>query len=78
VSPHALSEDSPAAYLGRNLRQVGDYQRAISERLALLGNRLGSEFEGEIRAQIGCLQAWQEEALKQTAAAEAQQAASLL
>jgi hypothetical protein len=64
--------------MGQLNNQVGDYQRAISERLARLGNRLGSEFEGEIRAQIGCLQAWQEEALKQTAAAEAQQAVSLL
>ncbi len=43
--------------------RVGDAQAAITTRVAILGRRLGSEFEGEARARIADLHAWQENAV---------------
>lgn len=43
------------------------YQTDVSERLAILGNRVGSECEEELRKRIADLQHWQEEAIKQLA-----------
>jgi hypothetical protein len=57
--------------------KIGDYQRAISERLALLANRIGSEFEAEIRRQIANLHTWQEDALRVTADEQAQMAITI-
>lgn len=45
----------------------GDYQTAISARIALLGNRVGSEFEREIRERLTDLHTWQERSVRQTA-----------
>ena len=44
-----------------------DLQRAISSRVSLLGNRIGSEFESAIRSSLGALHGWQEQSI--TAAA---------
>ena len=46
----------------------GDYQATISARLAMLGNRVGGEFEQEVRQRITDLHTWQERAIKATAA----------
>jgi hypothetical protein len=45
----------------------GDYQTAISSRLALLGNRVGGEFEREVRQRITDLHTWQERSIRTTA-----------
>lgn len=45
-----------------------DLQRAISARISLLGNRIGSDFESVVRTQLDALHDWQEHAL--TTAAE--------
>jgi hypothetical protein len=44
-----------------------DLQRAISARLSLLGNRVGSEFESEVRGRLGTLHEWQERSLTEAA-----------
>jgi len=58
--------------------RVGEYQRAISERLSLLGNRIGSEFEAEIRSRVEALHGWQEAALRKAAESQARDAVSIL
>jgi hypothetical protein len=45
----------------------GDYQAAISARLAGLGNRVGSEFEQEVRLRLTDLHTWRERAVRATA-----------
>jgi len=40
---------------------------AISDRLAVLGNRVASEFNSELRARIADLHVWQNNALRETA-----------
>jgi hypothetical protein len=47
----------------------GDYQAAISGRLALLGQRVGDEFEREIRQRLLDLHTWQQQAVRTTAGA---------
>ncbi|MAT50868.1 MAG: hypothetical protein CMK32_06770 [Porticoccaceae bacterium] len=44
-----------------------DYQRAISERVASLGNRIGEQFEVEVRDRIKELHIWQEAAITKAA-----------
>jgi hypothetical protein len=66
-----------AYVMGQLTHQVGDYQRAISDRLALLGNRIGVEFETEIRTRIAHLHEWQDQAVQATAAIQASEAISL-
>ncbi len=44
-----------------------DLQRAISARVSKLGNRIGSEFESEIRTQLSALHTWQENSLTEAA-----------
>ena len=46
----------------------GDYQAAISGRLALLGNRVGAEFERELRLRIGDLDTLRERSVRANAA----------
>jgi len=53
------------------------YQRAITSRLSLLGNRVGMEFRREVKQRVADLHAWQEQALRQTAARYAEQAVPL-
>ncbi len=40
-----------------------DLQRAISARVSLLGNRVGSEFESEMRTRLASLHSWQEQSV---------------
>jgi hypothetical protein len=44
-----------------------DLQRAISARMSLLGNRIGSEFESEIRTCLGSLHGSQERSIANAA-----------
>ena len=53
--------------MGRLDDRRGDYQAAISGRLALLGNRVGAEFEREIRERLNDLHTWQERSIRNTA-----------
>lgn len=41
-----------------------DLQRAISARVSLLGNRVGSEFESEMRTRLADLHSWQEQSVR--------------
>jgi hypothetical protein len=52
---------------GRLNDHRGDYKAAISRRLALLGNRVGSEFEREVRLRLTDLHTWQERSIRSTA-----------
>lgn len=59
-------------YCYRLLRdRVGDVQEAVSARLALLGNRIGSELETEISTAIGRLHEWQDQSLRKLAEEQA-------
>ncbi len=53
--------------IGRLENRVGDYQLAITDRVSLLGNRLGAEFESEIKRRLVALHQWQESALIEAA-----------
>lgn len=53
--------------LGQLANQAADYQTAITDRLAQLGNRVGAEFELEFRRRISDLQHFQEESLSAVA-----------
>lgn len=52
---------------GRLDDRRGEYQAAISSRLALFGNRVGGEFEREVRQRITDLHTWQENSIRATA-----------
>jgi hypothetical protein len=55
-------------YLATQLEdRRGDYQAAISSRLALLGNRVGAEFEREVRRRLADLHTWQEGSVRAAA-----------
>jgi hypothetical protein len=41
-----------------------DYRTSISSRLALLGNRIGFEFQQEIRRRLADLHQWREHAIR--------------
>jgi len=56
----------------------GDYQAAISSRLALLGNRVGGEFEREVRQRITDLHTWQERSIRATAVRLAEERVGLI
>jgi hypothetical protein len=53
--------------MGQLQERRGDYQVAISRRLALLGNRVAAEFEREVRVRLSDLHTWQERAVRATA-----------
>lgn len=53
-------------------------QAAMSRRLALLGNRVGAEFEREVRLRLTDLHTWQENAIRQTAQRLAQERIGLV
>ena len=55
-----------------------DYQAAISGRLAMLGNRVGAEFEREVRQRLSDLHTWQERSLHETASRLAEERVNLL
>ncbi len=64
--------------MGQLTNRVGDYQRAITARVALLGNRIGAEFETEIRARISALHVWQESALNEAATGYARETIGII
>jgi hypothetical protein len=53
--------------LGRLAHPAGDYQLAITERLSVLGNRVGAECEQEIRRRIADLHTFQQQAVEAAA-----------
>lgn len=53
--------------LSRLENKKGEYQLAISDRLALLGNRVGAEFEREVRQRLSDLHTWQERSVRDMA-----------
>lgn len=55
-----------------------EYQNAISSRLALLGNRVGSEFEREVWQRITDLHIWQERSIRAAAAQVARERIGLI
>jgi hypothetical protein len=63
--------------LGQLNHRVPAYQRAITSRLSLLGNRVGTEFEHETKHRIADLQIWQEQALSEMATRQAAKAVPL-
>ncbi len=52
--------------LGRLEDRRGDFQTAISARIALLGNRVEAEFERELRQRLTDLHTWQEKSVRET------------
>lgn len=64
--------------MGRLDDPRGDYQAAISGRLALLGNRVGAEFEREVRERLTDLHTWQERSLRGTASRLAEERVGLI
>ncbi len=64
--------------MGQLTNRVGDYQGAITARVALLGNRIGAEFETEIRARISALHVWQDSALNEAATGYARETIGII
>jgi hypothetical protein len=63
---------------GQLAERRGDYQAAISERLARLGNRVGAEFEREVRRGLADLHTWQERSVRAAAQLLAEERISLI
>jgi hypothetical protein len=62
------------AYLvGQIKDRTHDLQFAVTDKLSLLGNRAGSEFENEVRLRISDLHKWQDGAVKAAAQQQAEQ-----
>jgi hypothetical protein len=59
--------------IDRLAHHTAGYQAAISERLALLGNRVGDELQTEFKARIADLHAWQRQALEEAARQKAEE-----
>jgi hypothetical protein len=55
-----------------------DLQWAVSDKLAALGNRMGSEFENEVRTRLADLHRWQDQAVEEAAGRQAQELIRLL
>lgn len=53
--------------LGQLDDRRADYQAAISARIALLGNRVGAQFEREVRQRVSDLHGWQERSVREAA-----------
>ena len=64
--------------MGRLDDRRGQYQAAISGRLALLGNRVGAEFEREVRQRLTDLHTWQERSIRSTATRLAEERIGLI
>lgn len=56
----------------------GEYRAVISSRLALLGNRVGAEFEREVRQRLTDLHTWQERSIRDTATRLAEERVGLV
>jgi hypothetical protein len=56
----------------------GEYQAAISGQLALLGNRVGTEFERDVRQRLTDLHIWQERSIRQLATSLAEERVGLI
>jgi hypothetical protein len=67
-----------AFILGQLNDARADFQTAISARMALLGNRVGAEFEREVRERLSDLHSWQENAVRGTATLLVQERINLI
>ncbi len=65
-------------FIGQVKDRSANIQWAVSERLATLGNRMGSEFENEVRLRITDLHKWQDHAVERAAQKQAEQLVRLL
>lgn len=63
---------------GQRRHQPAEYQAALSERMALLGGRIGTEFESEVRTRLTQLHGWQEQALHEAAEFKARETIHLI
>jgi len=53
--------------MGQLATRPAGYQEAISGKLALLGSRVGAEFENEFKRRLADLHTWQEQSIRLTA-----------
>ena len=60
-------------FIARVRDRSHDLQWAVTDKLAQLGNRMGSEFENEVRTRIADLHHWQDEAVDGAAGQQAEQ-----
>jgi hypothetical protein len=67
-----------AYFIDRAKDRAHDLQWAVSDKLAQLGNRMGSEFEAEVRNRITELHRWQDRAVEGAAEQQAAQLVRLL
>jgi hypothetical protein len=58
--------------------RAGTLQRSVTEKLAKLGNRVGSEFETEVQTRLADLHQWQRQAVDTAARQQAEQLVHLL
>lgn len=65
-------------FIARVRDRADDLQWAVSDKLAQLGNRMGSEFEAEMRNRITDLHRWQDRAVEGAAEQQAAQLIRLL
>jgi hypothetical protein len=65
-------------FISRVRDRSADLQWAVSDKLAQLGNRMGSEFEAEVRSRITDLHRWQDQAVDGAADRQAAQLVRLL
>jgi hypothetical protein len=65
-------------FIARVRDRGSDLQWAVSEKLAALGNRMGLEFENEVRMRIADLHKWQDQAVEEAARQQADQLIRIL
>jgi hypothetical protein len=65
-------------FVSRVRDRAADLQWAVSDKLAQLGNRMGAEFEAEVRNRITDLHRWQDRAVEGAAEQQAAQLIRLL
>jgi hypothetical protein len=67
-----------AYFIDRARDRAHDLQWAVSDKLAQLGNRMGAEFEAEVRGRLAELHRWQDRAVEGAAEQQAAQIVRLL
>jgi hypothetical protein len=66
------------SFIARVRDRSHDLQWAVTDKLAQLGNRMGSEFENEVRTRIADLHRWQDQAVDGAAGQQAERLIRLL
>jgi hypothetical protein len=65
-------------FIARVRDRSHDLQWAVTDKLSQLGNRMGSEFENEVRTRLADLHRWQDQAVDSAAAQQAEHLIRLL